>query len=240
MNRILLIIRNKRTDLHRSALLFALVLFLILMAGCTVDDPGYVAVSNTPDVTVVDSDGNIIEIDEATGAITMIEYEHHEIHAGDSFKADINTDDIQTEGVNNALHISFTTPNTTEWAHLVIYGWAGGGAELSIVEAPGGGVAGGANLAIFNRNRNSSETSTLISTDDTATNEMTQDATVPIGGTEIHHWKLGAGKNKIGGDTRGNEEFILQQNTTYSIRMTSTNANIPGQLTLEWYEHVNR
>lgn len=220
--------------------LLCLIALMVVLPGCTAEEPGYIITTSDSEVMVVDSDGDIITIDEVTGAITTIEYEHHEIHEGCAFKSDINTEDLKNEGANNALHISFTTSNMARWTHLVVYGWASGAADLSIVEAPTGGVAGGSNLAVFNRDRNSSTASTMISTDDTAANQLTQDATAPTGGTEIHHWKLGAGKNKIGGDNRGNEEFILRQNTKYSLRMTSAVAVTRAQLTLEWYEHTNR
>lgn len=225
--------------MKKKLLALTVLVMVLLVSGCTAEEPGYVIVSGNPEVMVVDSDGDIITIDDATRAIVTIEYEHYQIHAGSSFKSDINTDDLKNEGNNDALHISFTTPDTVRWAHIVIYGWASGAADLSIVEAPTGGVVGGNNLAIFNRNRNSSTISALISTDDTTANQVTQDATAPTGGTEIHHWKLGAGKNKIGGDNRGNEEFILNQNTTYSLRLASTVAAIRAQLTIEWYERTN-
>lgn len=216
-----------------------LIMALAAFPGCTAEEPGYVVTTSDSEIMVVDEDGDIVTIDANTGALVAIEYEHYQIHSGNAFKSDINTDDLDDEGNNNALHISFATPDTTRWTHLVVYGWASGAADLSIVEAPAGGVVGGGNLGIYNRNRNSSTSSTLISTDDTTANQLTQDATAPAGGTEIHHWKLGSGKNKIGGENRGNEEFILKQNTTYSIRMTSGVAAIRAQLTLEWYEHTN-
>jgi len=177
--------------------------------------------------------------DDATDALATIEYEHHEIHRGDSFKADINTNDLDDEGDEDALHISFTTANTTKWMHLVVEATATGVADLSITEAPTGGVAGGDDLAIFNKNRNSSTISGAISTGSSTVNKMTQDASAPTGGTEIHHWKFGTGKNKIGGNVRSIEEFILKQNTKYSLRLSSATADIIAQLTLHWYENTN-
>jgi hypothetical protein len=177
--------------------------------------------------------------DAATDALAMIDYEHHEIHAGDSFKADINTNDLDDEGDEDALHISFTTANTTKWMHLVVEAVATGAADLSITEAPTGGVGGGDDLTIFNKDRNSSTISGAISTGSSTVNKMTQDASAPTGGTEIHHWKFGTGKNKVGGSARSIEEFILKQNTKYSFRMTSGTADIVAQLTLHWYEHQN-
>lgn len=178
-------------------------------------------------------------IDGNTDAVKTITYPHHEIHAGNSFKVDINTNDLDDEGDEDALHISFTTPNTTKWMHLVVEATATGAADLSITEAPTGGVGGGDDLTIFNRDRNSSTVSGAISTGSSTANKMTQDASAPTGGTEIHHWKFGTGKNKIGGSVRSIEEFILKQNTKYSFRLSSSTDAIIAQLTLHWYEHIN-
>ena len=181
-----------------------------------------------------------IRADTFTHVLETISYPHSTIHDGDSFKADINSDDIDSEGTNNALHITFTTSNTTKWIHIIITATATGSADVSFTEAPTGGVIGGSNLSIYNRNRNSLTTSSIISTDNTTINEATQDATAPTGGTEIHHWKIGSGKNKIGGGVREIEEFILKQDTTYSIRLTANANDVRGQLGINWYEQVNR
>lgn len=178
-------------------------------------------------------------LDSNTNSIETITYPHHEIHAGNSFKADINTNDLDDEGDEDALHISFTTPNTTKWMHLIVEATATGAADLSITEAPTGGVAGGDDLTIFNKNRNSSTISGAISTGSSTANKMTQDASAPTGGTVVHHWKFGTGKNKIGGSVRSIEEFILKQNTKYSFRLSSATDAIIAQLTLHWYEHTN-
>jgi hypothetical protein len=179
-------------------------------------------------------------IDTYTDTLKTIEYPHHEIHTGDSFKADINTNDLDDEGDEDALHISFTTANTTKWMHLVVEATATGAADLIVTEAFTGGVAGGDDLSIFNKNRNSSTVSGAISTGSSTVNKMTDDASAPTGGTVIHHWKFGTGKNKIGGFARSIEEFILKQNTKYSFRMTTATDAIIAQLTLHWYEHTNK
>jgi hypothetical protein len=179
-------------------------------------------------------------LDGATEVLGVIEYPHFEIHEGGAFKADVNTNDLDSEGTNNALHISFSTPDTTKWAHLVILASATGSADLSLVEAPTGGVSGGSALTVYNRNRNSVNASVLLDTHTPGTaDQLTQDATAPTGGSEIHHWKMGTGKNRIGGENRDVEEFVLKQDTKYSLRMTTAENDIRAQLTISWYEHID-
>ena len=86
--------------------------------------------------------------DKMTDSHVDVTQAHHEIHDGHAFKCDINTEDLKNEGDNNALHISFTTSNTTKWNHLFVTGWGSGAIEVSLNEAPSGGVAGGSTLNV--------------------------------------------------------------------------------------------
>ena len=92
---------------------------------------------------ISDSVARGVRIDSSTHAINTIDYFHHELHAGNAYKFDINTDDLDSEGDNNALHIKVATPNTTAWGHLTYIVWASGSAEFSLTEAPAGGASGG-------------------------------------------------------------------------------------------------
>ncbi len=178
-------------------------------------------------------------IDAATGTFATITFPHHEIHDGLMFKADLNTTDLDDEGNNDALHISFITPDTAERGHLVYNLYASGEASFEIVEAPTGGVAGGSGAVILNKDRNSAHPSAMKNTNAGTVAQFTEDATAPTGGTIMHHEELGSGKNKQAGDAREDLEFILKQNTKYSFRMISTVDNVTAQMTLNWYEHTN-
>lgn len=176
---------------------------------------------------ISDSVARGVRIDGPTHTVPTIGYIHHEIHNGNGYKFDINTADLDSEGDNNALHIKIVTPNTAVWGHLTYIVWASGAAEFSLTEAPSGGASGGDAGTAINRHRNSNNSSVMtITTDDTA----------PTGGTEIHHEKLGSGKNKVASSGEDREEFILKQNATYSFRMTSETNAISAQMTLNWYE----
>ncbi len=196
-------------------------------------------------VSILTELGNILtqvslgKIDPATGVEICTSFPHHKIHEGDMFHADINSTDLDDEGVNDALHISFVTPNTAKWGHLLYKLYVSGQATFEIVEAPTGGVVGASALPIYNHNRNSSTASVMKNTNDGTVNQATQDATAPTGGTVIHHEELGTGKNKQSGVGREDNEIILKQNTKYSFRLSSVTADITAQLTLDWYELEN-
>ena len=238
----------KRTDLHRSALLFILMPFLILMAGCTVDDPGYVITTedSKAQIEIVDVDGDIVTIDSATEAIATIEYEHHEIHAGDSFSC-WYMQEVSDTGDRSI--VTFRTPNTTRWVHVTVTFSATVMAHSRIWEAPAVNDNTGAALPIYNRNRNSP---TLPTVWDTSTNPDTQGWATYFtelnmgnvaGGTEIGHMHLGTGEGKktVGGGARGQQEWILASNTLYAFEIESTNDddNI-HVIEVDWYEHTSR
>lgn len=176
-----------------------------------------------------------INVDDMTSNYVVTSQAHHQIHAGLSFKADLNTDDLDS----NPLAITFKTPNTEKWFHLFILANSSGEAQMEIME-PQTVANDGTLLSIINRNRNSSNESSAISTNDDTPNKVTQGATVTLGtGVLLHHERFGSGKNKISGESRDVQEFILKQNTVYAITMTSGTNSIIAQLTLNWYEHTS-
>ena len=226
-----------------------LVLIIFALQACSPQEAIFTSLSNSLDDAQViirgradDSEYRVPLIDEATNTFVIIDFEHHEIHNGNSYKADLNTNDLDSEGTNNALHMSFITGNSEVCIHFVVIASTTGNTDISLTEAPTDGVAGGSSLIIINRDRNSINESSAISTDDATVNFFTQDATAPTGGLEIHHWKIGATlgeeEGSVGGAVRGLEEFILRQDTQYSLRMTSTENNVRAQLTANWYEHI--
>lgn len=237
---------NKRTDFNLGALFIILVLAIALLTGCTEIEPGFVTTSEDSVIQVVDSDGDIITIDEVTGAITAIEYEHHELHMGDSFSCWY----MQTvSDTGDKSIISFRTANSARWVHLTLTASATVMAHVRVLEAPAITNNTGATLAVYNRNRNSTTQSTVIDTSQnpslsgsaTYFTELTMGNVV--GGTELAHEHLGTGEGKktVGGTARGQQEWILLPNTLYAVEMESTNDDDNIHIiTLNWYEHTNR
>lgn len=198
---------------------------LFAFLGCTAEESVYVIVSGNPEVIVVDGNGDLITIDEVTGALATIEYEHYEIHYGHTFTI-LEVTDLGNMAVRDILVVS---PDTTEWAHLV---WEiEHELETSIQFYQGttytdNGVA----IISFNRDGNSTnDATTLVYHTPTITNV----------GTLVGTIQQGDGK-KAGGSDREANEFILKQNTAYLIRITNLTVNNNLIFVkLNWYEHVN-
>ena len=185
-------------------------------------------------------------IDSITSTLVEIEYEHHEIHEGDSFVTHV---DNACTNTGEMTVLAFNTPNTSKRIHLVASGTATSGATFQIIEAPSIDVDEAAGqLTPYNRNRTVSTASTVLSIKtvpvvaevsyyyeaEAATANITK--TVALW-TEIIG-ETGNPSTKSGGGTRGQSEFILSKNTQYCIIITSNddNDNV-HHISLNWYEH---
>jgi hypothetical protein len=85
-------------------------------------------------------------------------------------------------------------------------------------------------VSILNKNRNSSNTSGIAT--------VSYDGTAATGGTLLLQEYL-SDQRQSGGENRGQDEWILKQNTTYAVSLFGT-ANSPATLELHWYEHTNK
>ncbi len=167
-----------------------------------------------------------ITADGATNALRVLEYPHHELHAGNSF----NYCRSKVLGNTSSVAIIITTPNTTKWAHLVnvVQGTQETNLKLFEDAIPSGGTSG----AIVNRNRNSATVPTTTITS----------GAVVAGGNEgnLLCEKQFGSSNRIGGLSRGISEFVLKQNTIYYLKVTNATAsNNDVSYSINWYEHVS-
>ena len=180
----------------------------------------------------IDSSGRVRgkSLDSATLALLSIDYDHHEIHSGDSYEY-TNALDFTSGETKPFL---FTIPNTAKWIHFFFdivgeleynidfYEGATPDTVGSPVSAP----------AIINKDRNSSNTPGMTITIPTLGGGSK--------GTLIRRHHAGSGK-KAGGDLRGVNEVILKRNTQYWTDIKNeTNSNNFISWTLTWYEHTNR
>ncbi|MCK4258745.1 MAG: hypothetical protein KAX49_07190 [Halanaerobiales bacterium] len=175
--------------------------------------------------TVYDEAGNPLEIDDTSGAMEIVEYEHHEIHEGNHF---FICDYDDTLGIGDTIEFVITTPNTLKWAHMLFDFSSILGAELEVYEGSSD-VVGGTSTTPTNNNRNSGTTSDLT---------LLKDPTSITDGTRIAGYLAGA--NRTAGFNSRNREIILKQDTIYLFRFTS-DANL-NAITFcgEWYEHINK
>ena len=193
------------------------ILLLLPLVACTEDSPGY--------MRVVDSDGNPITLDGATTTIVTIEYEHCQIHEGNTFTV-LEVTDLGNGAVRDILVVS---PDTTEWAHLV---WEIEHELETLIQFYQGTTYSNNGTAIssFNRNGNSTHIATTL---------VYHTPTITDVGSLVGTIQQGNGK-KAGGSDRLANEFVLKQNCAYLIRITNLTANNDLVfMKLNWYEHTN-
>ena len=205
--------------------LLCLVALMVALLGCTAEEPGYVIVSGNPEVIIVDEDGDPVIIDAASRVIIVIEYEHYQIHAGNTFTV-LEVTDLGNMAIRDILVVS---PDTTQWAHLV---WEiEHELETSLhFYRDTTYTDKGTSISSFNRNGNSTNVATTL---------IYHTPTIANVGTLVGTIQQGNGK-KAGGSDRLANEFILKQNTAYLIRISNltVNNNLIF-MKLNWYEHTN-
>lgn len=188
--------------------------------------------------------------DKTNDSSKVTEHEETEIHNGNSFT-------VQFQGAvtntNEQTVIGFTTPNTTRWFHLVAIGESTGVASFLIAEVTSIDPNEGTDAVVYNRNRNSSTTSLILSLTETTgvgavgkvtTMNETQAASANITTTTtIYHEDIGSAGSPItssGGGTRGLSEFVLKQNTEYAIILNAEDASDQvHNIILDFYEHTD-
>ena len=177
---------------------------------------------------ISDTAARFVRLDLSTHTLQMIDYAHHEIHAGSHF---MYTDHVPLNSGNSQDYL-ITTPNTTKWSHMI---FALDGSAITQFELyEGADRIGSVAQTVGNNNRNSSVTATVTIHKGTAGG--TTD------GTRIHYYQGGSATGVSRGlsSTRNDDEIVLRQNTKYILRVTSgTNGNLTN-VQLSWYEHTNK
>ena len=172
-------------------------------------------------------------IDRVTYALTVIPYEHKEIHGGSHYFIE----DVADIPINNVFDVQWTTPDTTKWDHFTFELNCESETEWFIYEGATINLAGTA-ISPVNNNRNSTNTSgaTVASIANADVDDANTD-TPTAAATEIAHGIIGAGRN--GGVVSRDREIILKQNTVYCFRAI---ANAAGYVNfyIGWYEHTNK
>jgi len=177
-------------------------------------------------------------LDASTLSMQTIEYEHHEIHSGSAYIASATDADLDTA---DELAIAFTTPNTLKWLHLVAYASNTSSGTWEVLEGPTITLDSGADLPVFNHNRNSAKTSAVLTIETVPeVGEMTLNPTITNDGTVLMTELIGAGREKVGGESRSDNEWVLKQNTTYAFRITGNANDGRASIKLTWYEHTDK
>lgn len=173
-----------------------------------------------------------LSVDEGSGGLIGIDFEHHEIHEGDHYFLI----DVADLAINNVFDMQFTTPNTTKRIHFVFELSATAEVEWYIYEGASI-VLAGTSVTPLNNDRDSSNSSEC--TVATITNNNLADANADTdvsGATQIAHGIVGE-KTRSGGNVNREREIILKANTVYCMRGVFT-AAAELSFVAEWYEHA--
>ena len=154
--------------------------------------------------------GNEIGIDDSTGSIQTIEYEHHEIHSGSHYFVS----GYEDMSINNVLQFTWRMPDTTKWIHWTWKIYTESETLWQVYE--GGSITNPLANAVtpLNNNRNSSNTSGT-------TMKYELHANLAAANTDVTPTTLieagisGAGKES-GFSTRSSE-LVLNQNGLYTL-----------------------
>ena len=197
-------------------------------------------------ILLVGESGDNIKQDSSTGALTTIDYAHHEVHAGSSFTCHFSN---AVTNIGEQTAIAFNTPASSKWLHIIVTAAATGGASVGLYESPSIDVGEGTELVVYNHNRNmTTKTSGITSIEAVpVVNKATSYNTAQALGANISittplmlKYIGTGGKGSVGGESRGQSEFILKSGTQYCILMTSlTNDDSVNNITLDWYEHTD-
>lgn len=177
-----------------------------------------------------DSAWNPARLDSSTTSWQVVDYSHHEVHAGSHFYIY----ESHTLASASVLGIALTTPNTTKWAHLI---WLISSSDAAVftVEEDLTSYSGGTSFTPLNNNRNSATASGLTSV---VTGTTGVDVITPVGGSVIWNESIKSG-NRIGGTAARDQELILKQNSQYYFEITSAANSNTCSIALEWYEHTD-
>lgn len=168
---------------------------------------------------------DIVRQDELARHLIEINSEHARIHQGNNFSiSDVDTDvDIITP-----KQYLFITPNTATRIHFTFSLESEPGCTVEFFEdttVTGNGTA----LSIINSRRDIANTSEMLAY---------YDPTVTVDGTRLFIQQSGTSTSggKVGGHVSHEDEFILDVNSKYQIKITSLADNTKVSIYCDWYE----
>lgn len=169
-------------------------------------------------------------VDDTTNSLNIIDYAHHEIHNGSHYTCSdrISLNDTDTRD------ILITTPDTLKWGHMIFF--VGGALDTDFDLYEVSTHSAGASLTCINNDRNSENTAGIMINVSAGGGA---DGNLIFKGGFGSDTGLGATRIAVGGNTRGDAEFILKQNTKYLLRITSNSDANKVSSSYEWYEHTN-
>ncbi len=181
---------------------------------------------------------NPARLDTSTMSLQMIDYPHHENHAGSAY---FNEEFIQVPA-NDVLDIRWQVSNTTRWSHWLMHIITEGEFHITFYEDVAALTTAGTALTAKNRNRNSANASNwqafdyIINVDLSAANADTNLS----GATTLGTAASGSGRNKAG-EGGHDEEIICKQDSIYCMRFENqSGATKYVDYVMDWYEHTDK
>jgi hypothetical protein len=110
-----------------------------------------------------------IRIDASTNSLQVIDYSHHEVHAGSHYYTQGFTTLGNDPGVDDILRVKLVTPNTAKWIHFLYAIESTKAMNTTFDEMATGGMTGGLRATIHANNRAKSYTGIHTGADDQAT-----------------------------------------------------------------------
>jgi hypothetical protein len=178
-----------------------------------------------------------VRIDLSTRSFQTIDYAHHEIHAGSYY---VVGHAAGSKGDGDKINIYLKTPDTASWVHMFVRWSASGAAYMRVLEGPTVTANTGTTQLVYNRNRNSNNTTTVWNNATTPVQgSVMKDATVTNNGTMVYEEFSGAART-FGAASRNSEEIILKQNTVYIFEVESDAAGLVLDIDLDYYHHTDQ
>lgn len=179
---------------------------------------------------IVNELGYVASIDSSTHSLQTITYEHHELHSGSHYFHN----DVHDLAINNVLDYTFTTPDTTEQAHILLTFSTESETQYHLYEGATIITPGTANGHNSNRNSTNTPTMTVREISNSSLTNANADTDVS-GATTLWSGIVGAGKD--GGSNNRSNEIILKRNTTYCLRLVASSAGYIN-VDFQWYGHT--
>lgn len=157
-----------------------------------------------------DDDPDAAIYDTLTGALSVIDTVHHNVHDGKFWEAEHNSSSVAN---NASLDVRF---KTTKDFHFTASVSAGGQSQIFLYE--GANISGGTALKVWNNYRGRGDAGNPISAwhtpvvTSTGVNTLVNGRIV-VGGTSP--------TTRVGGALRQNSEIIVSPNTEYLLRVTN-------------------
>ena len=185
----------------------------------------------------------LVRRDNSTRANITMEYEHHEIHSGSMYHANVYSSAADFD-TGDELYITFNTPATPIECHAAFEVSVTGACTFKFLEVPTIAAGSGDERVWYNHNRNSAKTSSATSNESTPvageyTYEEAATGRVSADGTVLLQHTIGSGKDKVSGESRGGE-WVLKHSTLYAFLLIANADNIRANIDVQMYEHTSK